>query len=451
MASFKIAIIGAGSVGFTRKLVADVLCVAELRDVEIALTDIDERNLAMIHRILETVVEVNKLPTKITATADRRRALEGARYVINCVRIGGLEAFADDIRIPLQYGVDQCVGDTICAGGILYGQRSIPAILGFCRDIREVADDGARLLDYANPMAMNTWAAIDHGGVETIGLCHGIQHGWRQIADALGAKDPHEVEYVCCGINHQTWYVDVRLRGRAVERDELVAAFERHPRYSQQEKVRIDVLKRFGVYSTESNGHLSEYLPWYRKRPDEIRRWIDMSEWIHGETGGYLRHCIESRNWFETEYPAELEAAKKPLDPALRTDEHASHIIEALETGRVYPGHFNVKNNGLIENLAADAIVESPGFVDRFGLNMVAGLRLPLACAATCTSSINVQRMAVEAAVTGDADLLKLAVLHDPLVGAVCTPDEVWRMIDEMLVAQSKSLPQYARAMDGAR
>ena len=451
MASFKIAIIGAGSVGFTRKLVADVLCVAELRDVEIALTDIDERNLAMIQRILETVVEVNKLPTKITATADRRRALEGARYVINCVRIGGLEAFADDIRIPLQYGVDQCVGDTICAGGILYGQRSIPAILGFCRDIREVADDGARLLNYANPMAMNTWAAIDHGGVETIGLCHGIQHGWRQIADALGAKDPHEVEYVCCGINHQTWYVDVRLRGRLVERDELVAAFERHPRYSQQEKVRIDVLKRFGVYSTESNGHLSEYLPWYRKRPEEIRRWIDMSEWIHGETGGYLRHCIESRNWFETEYPAELEAAKRPLDPALRTDEHASHIIEALETGRVYRGHFNVKNNGLIENLAADAIVESPGFVDRFGLNMVAGLRLPLACAATCAASINVQRMAVEAAVTGDADLLKLAVLHDPLVGAVCTPDEVWRMVDEMLVAQSKWLPQYARAMDGAR
>jgi len=451
MASFKIAIIGAGSVGFTRKLVADVLCVAELRDVEIALTDIDERNLAMIQRILETVVEVNKLPTKITATADRRRALEGARYVINCVRIGGLEAFADDIRIPLQYGVDQCVGDTICAGGILYGQRSIPAILGFCRDIREVADDGARLLNYANPMAMNTWAAIDHGGVETIGLCHGIQHGWRQIADALGAKDPHEVEYVCCGINHQTWYVDVRLRGRLVERDELVAAFERHPRYSQQEKVRIDVLKRFGVYSTESNGHLSEYLPWYRKRPEEIRRWIDMSEWIHGETGGYLRHCIESRNWFETEYPAELEAAKRPLDPALRTDEHASHIIEALETGRVYRGHFNVKNNGLIENLAADAIVESPGFVDRFGLNIVAGLRLPLACAATCAASINVQRMAVEAAVTGDADLLKLAVLHDPLVGAVCTPDEVWRMVDEMLVAQSKWLPQYARAMDGAR
>jgi len=451
MTPFKIAIIGAGSVGFTRKLVADVLCVPELRDIEIALTDIDERNLAMVQRILATMIEVNRLPTRITATTERRRALEGARYVINCVRIGGLEAFADDIRIPLQYGVDQCVGDTICAGGILYGQRSIPPLLDFCRDIREVAESGAKLLNYANPMAMNTWAAIDHGRVDTIGLCHGVQHGWRQIAEALGAKDPHEVEYVCAGINHQTWYIDVRLRGRSVGRDELLAAFERHPRYSQQEKVRIDILKRFGVYSTESNGHLSEYLPWYRKRPEEIRRWIDMSEWIHGETGGYLRHCIESRNWFETEYPAELEAAKTPLDPALRTDEHASHIIEALETGRVYRGHFNVKNRGLIDNLAADAIVESAGFVDRFGLNMAAGIKLPLACAATCEASINVQRMAVQAAVTGDVDLLKLAVLHDPLVGAVCTPDEVWRMVDEMLVAQAKWLPQYAGAIVGAQ
>ncbi len=450
MPRVKIAIVGAGSVGFTRKLVTDVLCVPELQDIDIALTDINERNLGMVRQILETIVAINRLPTRIAATTDRRQALEGARYVINCVRIGGLEAFADDIRIPLQYGVDQCVGDTICAGGILYGQRSIPAILEFCKDIREVCEPRARFLNYANPMAMNTWAAIDHGKVETIGLCHGIQHGWRQIAEALGADNPHEVEYVCTGINHQTWYIDIRFRGRRIGRDELVAAFERHPVYSRQEKVRIDVLKRFGFYSTESNGHLSEYLPWYRKRPDEINRWIDMSEWIHGETGGYLRYCLETRNWFETEFPAFLEEAKKPIDVAARTDEHASHIIEALETGRPYRGHFNVKNNGIVSNLAPDAIVESPGYADRFGLNMAADLTLPMACAATCTASINVQRMAVEAAVTGDVDLLKLAVLHDPLVGAICSPDEVWRMVDEMLVAQAAWLPQYAGAIGAA-
>ena len=157
--SFKIAIIGAGSVGFTKKLVSDLLKVPEFAGIEIALTDINAHNLDMIAQIIRRIVEVNALPTKVTATTDRREALTGARYVMNCVRIGGLEAFADDIRIPLKYGVDQCVGDTICAGGIMYGQRGIAAMLDFCRDIREVAEPGALLLNYANPMAMMTWAA----------------------------------------------------------------------------------------------------------------------------------------------------------------------------------------------------------------------------------------------------------------------------------------------------
>ncbi|MBP0583327.1 alpha-glucosidase/alpha-galactosidase [Labrys sp. LIt4] len=451
MGAMKIAIIGAGSVGFTRTLVRDILCVPELREVEFSLTDINQHNLEMIGQILRRMIETNGFPARITTTANRREAVAGARYIINCARVGGLEAFADDIRIPLQYGVDQCVGDTICAGGIMYGQRSIAAILDFCKDIREVAEPGARLLNYANPMAMNTWAALDHGGVDTIGLCHGVQHGWRQIAEVLGAQDPKDVDYICTGINHQTWYVDIRHKGRRIGKQELLEAYERHPVYSKQERVRIDVLRRFGLYSTESNGHLSEYLPWYRKRPEEIERWIDLSEWIHGETGGYLRVCTEGRNWFEEEFPRLLADAGKPIDPGRRTSEHASYIIEALETGRVYRGHFNVRNRGLITNLPADAIVESTGFVDRFGLNMVAGLTLPDACAAPCIASINVQRLSVKAAVTGDVDLLKLAMLHDPLVGAVCTPEEVWQMTDEMLVAQAKWLPQFAHAIEDAK
>jgi alpha-galactosidase len=442
MTAFKITIIGAGSVGFTRKLCSDILKVPEFEDIEIALTDISQSNLDMIAQILRRMVQVNGLKTRITATTDRRKALEGARYVMNTVRIGGVEAFATDISIPLKYGVDQCVGDTICAGGILYGQRGIAAMLEFCKDIREVAAPDVLLLNYANPMAMMTWAAIDHGGVNTVGLCHGVQNGHRQIAAALGLP-LHEVDIICSGINHQTWYLDIRHKGRRIGRDELLAAFEAHPVFSRQEKVRIDVLRRFGVYSTESNGHLSEYLPWYRKRRDEIGNWISTDDWIHGETGGYLRHTRETRNWFETEYPSMLQEADKPLSSYKRTDEHASHIIEALETGRPYRGHFNVKNNGIITNLPDHCIIESPGWVDRFGINMVEGVTLPLACAATCSVSVSVQRMAVQAAVTGDVDLLKLAVLHDPLVGAVCNPDEVWRMVDEMLEAQAEWLPQY--------
>ncbi|MEO7035647.1 MAG: alpha-glucosidase/alpha-galactosidase [Polyangiaceae bacterium] len=448
--SFKIAIIGAGSLGFTKRLIADLLKVPEFADCEFALTDTNEHNLNMIRQIIERLISANALPAKVSAATDRRRALEGARYVMSCVRVGGVEAFATDINIPLKYGVDQCVGDTICAGGILYGQRNIPVILGFCRDIREVAEPGARFLNYANPMAMNTWAANTYGGVETIGLCHGVQHGGEQIARVLGVEHK-EVEFICSGINHMTWFIDIRVKGRKIEKDELVAAFEGHQLYSRQEKVRIDILKRFGYYSTESNGHLSEYLPWYRKRPEEIEKWIDPSHWIHGETGGYLRYTMEQRNWFETDFPRFLEEAKAPLSEHVRTTEHASYIIEAIETGRVYRGNFNMPNNGIITNLPGDAIVESPGFVDRFGINMVEGITLPLQCAATCSASINVQRMSVEAAVHGDIEMLKLAVLHDPLVGAVCTPEEVWQMVDEMVVAQAHWLPQYAEAVPAAR
>jgi alpha-galactosidase len=450
MTAFKLTIIGAGSVGFTKKLCSDILKVPEFEDIEIALTDISAANLDMVAQIIRRIVAANGLRTKVTATTDRRAALEGARYVMNVVRIGGLSAFADDIRIPLKYGVDQCVGDTLCAGGILYGQRGISAMLDFCRDIREVAAPDALMLNYANPMAMMTWAAIDHGHVNTVGLCHGVQNGHRQIATALDVPMA-EVDIICSGINHQTWYLDIRHNGRKVTRDELTAAFDAHPRFSQQEKVRIDVLKRFGYYSTESNGHLSEYLPWYRKRPDQIMDWISLDEWIHGETGGYLRYTTENRNWFETDFPVFLDEAGAPLGNYARTDEHASHILEALETGRTYRGHFNVKNGGAITNLPTDCIIESPGFVDRFGINMVEGVTLPAACAATCMASVNVQRMSVQAAVTGDVELLKQAVLHDPLVGAICTPEEVWQMVDELLVAQAEWLPQYADAIPAAR
>ncbi len=447
--TFKVTIIGAGSVGFTKKLCSDLLKVAEFEDIEIALTDINGHNLEMIAQIIRRIVAVNGLKTTVTATTDRREALRGARYIMNVVRIGGLDAFADDIRIPLKYGVDQCVGDTICAGGILYGQRGIAAMLEFCHDIKELCEPNALLLNYANPMAMMTWAAIEFGGVRTVGLCHGVQNGHRQIAAALRVPMA-EVDIVCSGINHQTWYLDIRHNGRKVSQAELLAAFEQHPLFSKQEKVRIDVLKRFGFYSTESNGHLSEYLPWYRKRPDQIMDWISMDEWIHGETGGYLRYSTENRNWFEEDFPKFLEEAGAPLADYIRTDEHASYILEALETGRVYRGHFNVKNGGIIKNLPADCIIESPGFVDRFGINMVEGITLPDACAATCSASVNVQRMSVRAAMTGDVGLLKQAVLHDPLVGAICTPEEVWQMVDEMLVAQAAWLPQYGHAIPAA-
>ncbi len=447
--SLKIAFIGAGSIGFTRKLIHDLMAVSELRHAQLALTDINKRNLDMVYRLVKRDLEANTAKAALTATTDRRAALKGANYVFSVVRVGGLEAFQHDIDIPLKYGVDQCVGDTLAPGGILYGQRNIPVILDFCKDIREVAAPDCVFMNYANPMAMNTWAANQYGGVFTIGLCHGVHGSWWQIAEAL--KVPmHELDVVAAGINHQTWFISVKHKGREMT-PFLLDAFEKHPVFSKTEKTRIDILRRFGYYSTESNGHLSEYVPWYRKRPKEIRRWIDLSSWINGETGGYLRETRQGRNWFTHDFPNWLKADPPKFGPENRSAEHGSYIVEAMETGRIYRGFFNRPNGGIITNLPADCIIEAPGYVDGNGLNMSVVGDLPLACAATCNASISVQRMAVEAAMRGDLTLLKQAVLHDPLTAAVCNPPEVWQMVDEMVVAQAQWLPQYAKEIAGAK
>lgn len=212
------------------------------------------------------------------------------------------------------------------------------------------------------------------------------------------------------------------------------------------------MLRRFGYFSTESNGHLSEYVPWYRKRADEIMDWIDLgSSWINGETGGYLRVCTEGRNWFETDFPNWMKEEPKTFDKNKRSKEHGSFILEGLETGRLYRGHFNVVNNGCISNLPDDAIVEVPGYVDANGINIPRVGDLPLGCAAVCNASISVQRLAVEAAVRGDDMLLKQAMMMDPLTGAVCNPPEIWQMVDELLVAQAQWLPQYKGAIEEAK
>ena len=331
----------------------------------------------------------------------------------------------------------------------MYGQRGIVAILEFCKDIREVADPGCLLLNYANPNAMVTWACNKYGGVKTIGLCHGVMGGHKQIASVLGLEQ-EEVDIICAGINHQTWYIQVKHNGEDVKH-KLLEAFEKHPEFSKTEKVRIDMLRRFGYYSTESNGHLSEYVPWYRKREHEIKEWTDLGSWINGETGGYLRVCTEGRNWFELDFPNWLKEPALRFTPERRSNEHGSFILEGLEVGRLYRGHFNVVNNNCITNLPKDAIVEVPGYVDYNGINIPKVGDLSLGCAAVCNASISVQRLAVEAAVHGDVLLLKQAMMMDPLTGAVCNPQEIWQMVDEMLIAQEQWLPQYGKAIEEAK
>ena len=458
----KIAFIGAGSLGFTRQLVADILAVKELNDISIAFTDINEQNLDMVYQICDRDIRANQLPATLVKTTDRRTALSGANFVVNTVRVGGLDAFAADIEIPLSYGIDQCVGDTLGPGGIMYGQRGISAMLAFCKDIREVSAKDVLLLNYSNPNAQMTWAANKFGGVPCVGLCHGVQNGHRQIAEALtGWAKKHgqlksnetiekkDVDIICAGINHQTWYIQVRWRGMDMT-PHLLEAYEMNVELSRKEKVRIDMLRRFGYYSTESNGHLSEYLPWYRKRQSEIEKWIDVDN-VWDRAGGYLQVCSERRNFFETEFPKLLAEPPTIFSPERRSVEHGSWIIESIVTGRTYRGHFNMINNGCITNLPADAVVEAPGYVNAWGIQMPPIGDLPLGAAAVCTASISVQRLSVEAAVSGNDMLLRQAMMMDPLTGAVLDPNEIWQMTDDMLVAGERWLPQYTKAIAEAK
>ena len=447
--SFKLAVIGAGSVGFTRKLFSDLMTVPEFRGIEVSFMDINPHNLEMVTQLCQRDLDENGVPIQIHATTDRREALKNARYIISCFRIGMLEAFEKDVEIPLKYGVDQCVGDTLCAGGIMYGQRGIAVMLDMCKDIREVAEPDALLLNYANPNAMLTWTANKYGGVRTLGLCHGVQGGHKQIAQALG-YEPEEVDIICAGLNHQTWYISVKHNGEDLL-PKILPAYLADEELSKTEKVRIDILKNFGYYSTESNGHLSEYVSWYRKRPDELKDWIDLGIWINGETGGYLRVCREGRNWFEEDFPNWMKEPAFQFTPENRSNEHGSYIIEGLETGRIYRGHFNVMNNGCITNLPDECVVEVPGYIDRNGINIPKVGDLPLGCAAICSQSAWVQRLAVEAAIKGDIALLRQAMLMDPLTGAVCTPAEIFQMVDELLIEEAEWLPQYKEEIEKAK
>ena len=404
--------------------------------------DISSENLEALKQLISRDLDTNKLLNiQTTYTTDRRAALKDANYIINLVKIGGVEAFAHDIDIPMKYGISQCVGDTLCAGGIMYAQRNIPYILDLCNDIHEVAAPGALLLNYANPNAINTWVAETYGRVKTVGLCHGVQHGQTLIARVLGIPEK-ELQFTCLGINHLTWYTKIMHKGQNLC-NQLLAAFEKDKTAMREEKVRIDILRKFGYFSTESNGHLSEYLPWYRKNLDKLDDWIDTECWTNGIHAGYLHLCqkrVKQRLNINT-----LLQETTPLvyDYNHRSVEHASYIIEALETGRIYRGHFNVVNHGAISNLPYDAVIEAPGYVDANGISIVRQEPLPSSLAAVCRTNIDVQRLAIEAGIKGNDQILRQAMLLDPLVGAVCDTNQIWAMVDELLIAEEKYLPQY--------
>ena len=445
----KITLIGAGSVVFTRNLCNDILLTPALQESTIGLMHIDPQRLAQARDLVQATVDHRGLKTRVEATIDRREAVWDADYVITTFQQGGLEAYASDIEIPQRYGVEQCVGDTLGPGGVFRALRTIPVLIDLCRDIDAVAPD-ALLINYVNPMAANCWAVDVATGRPHVGLCHSVQGTSEMLAEWIGVPYD-EVVFLCAGINHQAWFLEFR-RGRGKEDlyPLIWEAIER-PEIYGQEPVRVELMKHFGYFVTESSGHASEYVPYFRKdarmvNEDLVPRFQgEANHWFEfGRTGGYLRYCIRRFAEAQKEYEELLDGIGNL--PAERTHEYSSTIIEAMETDEPARINGNVPNWGLIENLPQGCCVEVPCLVDGNGIQPTAVGALPTQLAALNHTNVNVQELTVKAALTGDTEAVYHAVMLDPLTAAACTLDQIRAMVDELLAAQAQWLPQFSQA-----
>jgi len=431
----KIAMIGAGSLVFSKTLMNDFLATPALAGSEYRLMALSHKRLDKMKAFVERMISDNKVKATVTATTDRREALRGADYVVVMIQVGGVDGFKYDYEIPMKYGVDNCIADTMGPGGIFRAQRHIPALLEIAREMRELCPN-AILFNYANPMAMCCWALGTLPGLQFIGLCHGVQTTMDLIASYTGCKKD-EIDYVAAGINHMAWFLRLEHKGRDLY-PVLKANFEK-PGFYVNEKVRGEVMRHFGYFMTESTGHLSEYLPYFRKSRKALEAYCDEPA-FGGETGAYYHYCAMIDEKFQKMDPLSIESTR--LGP--RSAEYCSHIIEAKETGRVFRLNGNIRNDGYITNLPPGCCVEVPIYVDRTGLHPTSVGALPSPLAALNMTNVLVQGLSVEAALLGDTELLVQACAMDPLTAAVLTLGEIRSMTSDMLEAQRAWLPQFA-------
>jgi alpha-galactosidase len=440
----KITLVGAGSVVFTHVLCSDILLTPALQESTITLMDIDPVRLTQARDVVQAMVDSRGLKARVEATIDRREAVRGTDYVLTVFQQGGLDAYALDIAIPQRYGVEQCVGDTLGPGGVFRGLRSIPVLIDLCHDLDELAPDSL-LLNYVNPMAANCWAVELATGRPVVGLCHSVQSTAWLLAQWIGVPSD-EVAYLCAGINHQAWYLEFR-RGRQDLYPLIWKAIER-PDVRAIDPVRVELMTQFGYYVTESSGHASEYLPYFRKNADmvnnelvplfkdEINSWFDF-----GRTGGYLRHCRRMLSENQEQYQESLKKAREPN--SVRSSEYASRIMEAIESHCPVCVNANVRNSGSIDNLPQGCCVEVPCLVDGNGIQPTHVGKLPAQLAALNRTNVNVQELIVEAAVTGNVEAIYHAVMLDPLTAMACTLSQIRAMVDELLAAEAQWLPQF--------
>jgi len=430
----KIAIIGAGSVVFCKTLILDILATEGLENTEFALMAPSTRRTPQVESFITRVIEANGLPARVSITTNRTEVLKNADYVITTFQVGGINGFEYDYKIPLKYGVDQCIGDTLGPGGIFRALRSIPVIMDLAEEMEKVCPR-AYLLNYVNPMAMVCWA-LGKTKVKFVGLCHGVQTTLDLISGYTDIPK-EEIDYLCAGINHMAWFLELKHRGRDLY-PLLRERFEQ-PEYYVNEKVRGETFRHFGYFMTESTGHLAEYLPYFRKNQRALDLYCDESG-FGGESGAYYNWC----NYVDKKYAErDILADETPQLPD-RSVEYGSYIIEALELGQPFKLNGNVINNGMITNLPADCCAEGPVYADKTGLQKTIVGDLPPQCAALNLTNINVQRLAVEAAINGDTENIVHACALDPLTSAVLTLKEIREMAAEMLEAEKAWLPEFS-------
>ena len=431
----KVTFVGAGSAVFARQLITDILAVDGLEDGVFALVDIDPARLNLARRIAERLVELKGRKWKVEASTDRNEVLAGTDYVINSIEVAGLRNVRFDYDIPLKYGVDQCIGDTIGPGGIFKALRTGPAWLDIVADVQRLAPN-AVILNYTNPMSILTLGALRSADLPVVGLCHSVQGTSRQIAGYLGI--PYvEMQWDCAGINHNAWFTRLERDGRDLYPDLRERAHD--PQIYERDPVRFEMMLHLGAFVTESSGHFSEYVPYFRKRPDLVKKYARAG--YLGESGFYANNWPRWRRENDESIEAMLRG-DKPV-PVERSLEYGADIIEAIEGGRKSTIYGNVRNDRLIDNLP-DGCVEVACEVDRNGLHPCHFGPLPEQLAALNRSHMAVHELMVEALLEKSRQKAKYALMLDPLTAAVCSPEEISRLFDEMWDAERESLPAFS-------